>query len=372
MDGIDESRKKINNIDAELAALFEKRMEYVRKIALEKGVSGKAILDPERERAVLERTSALIKDEGLRNYAADFFRDMMEISKRYQSDIIPRMKDIEPFEIPKGKKSGYQGTRGSYTEQAFVRFFGEGPEPEAYENLEELFNAISSGAIAGGVAPYENSSTGGVNAVTDLLRKHDLYIKAETEIRIEHCLLGVRGALLRDIRYAYSHPQGLSQCSGFFEANRGIAECSYANTAFAARDVAGWGRKENAAIASKRCAELYGLDIIRENIQDNNRNKTRFILISPDPAPEPCASKTSILFTAGHTPGALYKILEPFYDGGINISRIESRPNPRRSFEYYFYLDFNGSIEEDRISGAMEKARQSCGYFRILGSYRIL
>ncbi|MBN2557361.1 MAG: chorismate mutase [Clostridia bacterium] len=372
MDKIDDSRKKINEIDAKLAALFERRMEYVRMIALEKAQAGKAIFDPGRENAVLERTAALIKDAGLRDYAADFFRDMMEISKRYQSDIIPMIQAPGTFEIPNGGKSGYQGTRGSYTEQAFIRFFGEGSKPEAYENLEELFNAISTGVIAGGVAPYENSSTGGVNAVTDLLRKHGLYIKAETEIRIEHCLLGVRGALLRDIRYAYSHPQGLSQCSGFFEANRGIAECSYANTAFAARDVAAWGKKENAAIASKRCAELYGLDIIRENIQDNNRNKTRFILISPDPSPAPGASKTSILFTAGHFPGALYKILEPFYEGGINITRIESRPNPRRSFEYYFYLDFNGSIEEDRISGAMEKVRQSCGYFRILGSYKVM
>ena len=372
MSKLEDSRKHINELDRELAALFEKRMEYVRKIALGKSKDGKNVFDPKREKRVIENALSSIGNTELNDYTIEFFRDIMEVSKKYQQDIIPMERPIKSLSISEGSMAGYQGAAGSYTEQAFRWLYGEEVAPKSYQKLEDLFNAISTGEIDSGVVPYENSSTGGVNAVTDMMRDYDLYIKAETEIRIEHCLLGIHGALLRDVRYAYSHPQGLRQCTGFFNENTGITECSYANTAFAARDVAKWRNPENAAIASKSCAALYGLDIIRENIQDNNRNKTRFIVISAESQPEDDAVKTSILFTSNHTPGALYKALEPFYEDSINITRIESRPNPRRSFEYFFYLDFNGSTADPVIAHALEKARESCGYFRILGSYRIL
>ncbi|MDX1359509.1 MAG: chorismate mutase [Clostridia bacterium] len=372
MGKLDESRKKINGIDREIAALFEKRMGFVKEIAGEKINGAKAVYDPEREKTVISNAVASIDNPELSDYTAEFFKDLIEVSKKYQHDIMPLMKPEKPFSVSPGSRAGYQGAAGSYTEQAFRWVYPGGTEPISYQKLEDLFNAIASGEIESGVVPYENSSTGGVNSVTDMMRNYDLYIKAETEVRIEHCLLGIRGALLRDIKYAYSHPQGLNQCSGFFDKNPGITECSYANTAFAARDVAKWGDPANAAIASRSCAAIYGLDIIRENIQDNNRNKTRFIVISADPEPTEDAVKTSILFTSNHTPGALYKILEPFYEDTINITRIESRPNPRRSFEYFFYLDFNGSTADPDIIHALNKARESCGYFRILGSYRVL
>lgn len=372
MSKLDEKRKKINSLDRELASLFEKRMNYVKEIALEKSKIKKNVFDPDREKRVIENAVAVLNDKGLTDYTAEFFKDMMEVSKKYQREIMPVQKPAKLMKISEGGKAGYQGTEGSYTEQAFKWIYGEKAKAESYGKIEDLFNALSQGEIESGVVPYENSSTGGVNTVTDMMRDHNLYIKAETEVRIEHCLLGIRGSLLRDIKYVYSHPQGLSQCSVFFDANPGLTECSYANTAFAARDVAKWGKSENGAIASRQCADLYGLDIIRENIQDNNRNKTRFIVISADPEPAEDAVKTSILFTSNHTPGALYKILEPFYDDEINITRIESRPNPRRSFEYFFYLDFNGSTADSEIVHALNIARESCGYFRVLGSYRVL
>ncbi len=372
MSKLDDNRNKINVLDRELAALFEKRMQCVAEIAEEKSKIVKNVFDPDREKFVIENAVSAVSDEKLKDYTVEFFKDIMEVSKKYQKDIFPVKRPEKLINISTGTSAGYQGTEGSYTEQAFRWVYGENADAVSYQKLEDLFNAISTGEIESGIVPYENSSTGGVNAVTDMMREYDLYIKAETEVRIEHCLLGLQGALLRDVKYAYSHPQGLSQCSGFFDEHTDITECSYANTAFAARDIAKWGNKENAAIASKRCADLYGLDIIRENIQNNNRNKTRFIVISADPQPAEEAVKTSILFTSNHTPGALYKALEPFYEDEINITRIESRPNPRRSFEYYFYLDFNGSTAEPVISHALETAKKSCGYFRILGSYRII
>lgn len=372
MSKLEDNRKKINELDRKLASLFEERMGLVGSIAGEKAKSGRNVFDPEREKKVIANAVEAVTDESLRTYTAEFFRDMMEVSKKYQHDIIPPEPPVNPIKVSEGGRAGFQGAEGSYTEQAFRWVYGENIEPISYERLEDLFDAISSGEIESGVVPYENSSTGGVNAVTDMMRNYDLYIKAETEVRVEHCLLGTRGALLRDIKYVYSHPQGLRQCSGFFEANPGLTECSYANTAFAARDVAKWGEPENGAIASRNCADLYGLDIIRENVQDNTRNKTRFIIISADPEPAEEAEKTSILFTSNHTPGALYKILEPFYEDKINITRIESRPNPRRSFEYFFYLDFTGSTSDANIRHALEKARESCGYFRIMGSYRVM
>lgn len=372
MSKLEENRKIINLLDKDIAVLFEKRMQCVAEIAKEKSKISKNVFDPEREKRVIENAVSVVKDDTLKDYTVEFFKDMMEVSKKYQKDISPIKRPDKPLIISKGKKAGYQGTEGSYTEQAFKWVYGEEAKAVSYQKLEDLFNALSCGEIESAVVPYENSSTGGVNAVTDMMRDYDLYIKAETEIRIEHCLLGQLGALLRDIKYAYSHPQGLSQCSAFFDEQSQITECSYSNTAFAARDIAKWGNIENAAIASRRCADLYGLDIIRENIQDNNRNKTRFIVISANPEPADEAVKTSILFTSNHTPGALYKVLEPFYDNKINITRIESRPNPRRSFEYYFYLDFNGSTADSVINHALDITKQSCGYFRVLGSYRYI
>lgn len=372
MKNLEEQRKRINIIDREIAQLFEKRMDCVKSIALEKSKTGKNVFDPEREKSVIDNAVTAINNNKMKEYTAELFKDIMEVSKKYQRDIMPIVKPEKPLEVSSGGTAGYQGTEGSYTEQAFRWMFRETTNAVSYQKLEDLFKAIANGDIESGVVPYENSSTGGVNAVTDMLREYDLFIKAETELRIEHCLLGIKGTLLKDIKYVYSHPQGLSQCSGFFESHPGITECSYSNTAFAARDIAKWGKPENAAIASKHCAELYGLDIVRENIQDNNRNKTRFIVISADEQPDEEAVKTSILFTSNHTPGALYKALEPFYEGEINITRIESRPNPRRSFEYFFYLDFTGSVADSRITKALEKARTSCGYFRVLGSYRVL
>lgn len=370
MNRIEENRKKIILLDREITALFEKRMSCVREIAVDKDKENKNIFDPKRESKIIENALSVLSDQSLKNYTVEFFRDMMEVSKKLQNDVIPLKRPQKPMAVSKGGKAGYQGAEGSYTEQAFRWVYGEKAEPISYQKIEDLFNAISTGELESGVVPYENSSTGGVNSVTDMMRNHNLFIKAETEVRIEHCLLGLHGTLLRDIKYAYSHSQGLSQCTGFFDKNPKITECSYANTAFAARDVAKWGIKEKAAIASKSCASIYGLDIIRENIQDNNRNKTRFIVISADPEPVEDAVKTSILFTSNHTPGALFKILEPFYENEINITRIESRPNPRRSFEYFFYLDFNGSTADPAIMQSLEKTRESCGYFRILGSYR--
>ena len=372
MKELDEKRSKINSLDSELAVLFEKRMNLVREIGMLKGDTGTAVYNPERELAVIDNILGSIKDNGLYPYASEFARDMMEVSKKYQKDLIKSRTKVRHLKLEEGGEAGYQGAEGSYTEQAFAWIYGEGTKARAYGRLADLFEAISSGELSAGVVPFENSSTGGVNAVTDMMRDYDLYIKAETELRIEHCLLGQKGSMLRDIKYVYSHPQALGQCAGFFSENPGLTECSYQNTAFAARDVAAWGKIENGAIASKRCARLYGLDIIREGIQDNTKNKTRFIVISADPTPEDDASKTSILFTSNHTPGALYKMLEPFYENSINITRIESRPNPRRSFEYYFYLDFNGSAYDQNIVKALEKAKESCGYFRILGSYRVI
>ncbi len=372
MDNLEKSREKINSIDKKLAELFEERMGCVKKIAQEKAKTNKAVSDPDREKKVIENALNALTDKSMGKYTIEFFKDLMEVSKRMQSDLIPVSPGHVNLELKKGGKAGYQGTEGSYTEQAFRWVYGEKAEPAPYDDLTDLFEAISAGEIISGVVPYENSSTGGVNAVTDLMRRYGLYIKAETEIRIEHCLLGVRGAALSDIKYVYSHPQGLSQCSEFFNDYPDLTECSYSNTAFAARDVAKWGKKENAAIASPRCAKLYGLDIIRDNIQNNNRNKTRFIVISPDANPVEGAVKTSILFTSDHRPGALYRVLEPFYKTGINITRIESRPNPRRSFEYFFYLDFGGSAAEPEVARALEEARKYCGLFRIMGSYKVI
>lgn len=372
MKNLEKHRKEINSIDKEMINLFEKRMQCVKKIAQEKLKINKPVLDPDREKRVIENALHILSDKSLEKYTTEFLNDLMEVSKRMQADLIPIKPTHTSLKLQKGERVGYQGAKGSYTQQALKRVYGENIKPEAFENLDSLFKAVSTGKISSAVVPYENSSTGGVNAVTDLMRKHGLYIKAETEIPIQHCLLGVENATQSDIKYVYSHPQGLSQCSDFFNDNPNVIECSYSNTAFAARDVANWNDIQKAAIASPECARIYGLYIIKDNIHNNNRNKTRFIVISRDAGTVDGAVKTSILFTSNHKPGALFKILEAFYKADINITRIESRPNPERSFEYFFYLDFMGSVTDQKVVNALEGARQNCGMFKIMGSYKII
>jgi len=371
MKKLDEIRKDINEIDKELVRLFEKRMGIVGEIAENKIETGKAVYDSKREQEVIKRALNYSDNKSFTNYTKEFFEQLMDISKKYQYSLLPIQKKTIVNTNKKGLSVGFQGVSGSFSDSAVDYLYDQNIIRRNYKSFEQLFIAVLKGEIEEGVVPYENTSTGGVYDVLDLLRKYDLFIVAQFDVTINHCLLGVSGSTLDDIKMVYSHPQALLQCSKFLNNNKEILEYPYANTAIAAKDIAIWGEKYKGAIASKKAANLYNLKILIENLQDNSLNTTRFIVVKNKLEIKGNASKTSIIFTSAHVPGALYNILKSFYLNNINITRIESRPNINRKFEYYFYLDFLGTVNDKSVINAISDAKKNCGYFKILGSYSV-
>jgi len=371
MKNLDEIRKDIDNIDKELVKLFEERMKIVGEIAKNKIETGKAVYDPTREQEVIKRALDYSNNKTFTNYTKDFFEKLMDISKNYQYSLVPIQKKISNTTNKKGLSVGFQGVSGSFSDSAVDYLYDQNIIRRNYKSFEQLFIAVLKGEVEEGVVPYENTSTGGVNDVLDLLRKYDLFIVAQFDVTINHCLLGVYGSTVGDIKMVYSHPQALLQCTKFFEKNKEILKYPYANTAIAAKDIAIWNEKYKGAIASKKAAKLYNLQVLIENLQDNSLNTTRFIVVKNKLEIKENASKTSVIFTAAHVPGALYNILKTFYLNDINITRIESRPNINRKFEYYFYLDFVGTVNDKSVIKAINEAKKNCGYFKILGSYSV-
>lgn len=371
MSNIEEIRKNINDIDRQLAKLFERRMEIVAEVAKDKAKTGMNVYDSKREQEVIRHAIMNTRNKQLVSFTKEFFENLMDLSKKYQHQMIPAgIQEITELEKETGSV-GFQGVAGSFSDSAVDYLYDQSVERRNYPTFEDLFKAVQSGEVTEGVFPYENTSTGGVSDVLDLLRQYDLYIKSQYDVRISQCLMGIRGSSLSKLRYVYSHPQGLMQCSNFFKENSLITACPYTNTAAAAKDISGWNDEAKGAIASRKAASLYNLDVLIDNLEDNKRNTTRFIVVSKELSVSEAATKTSIIFTAAHEPGALFKILKSFYDSGINITRIESRPNHKRNFEYFFYLDFEGTVLDESVKEALDQVKNNCGYFKILGSYTV-
>ena len=262
---------------------------------------------------------------------------------------------------------GFQGEHGAYSEMA-VRNFDMNTVPIPHPDFVSVFEGVSSGAIDYGVVPVENSLAGAVGQVDDLLAETDLYIVGEITIPIHHCLMTLPETDYRDIRTVYSHPQALAQCRGFLSRNK-LDPRSYYDTAGAAMMLARDRLAGTAVISSMYCAELYGLEVLKENIEDNNTNTTRFLVLAKQPKDEE-GDKCSIVFSTAHKPGALFSILSAFSESEINLTRIESRPMPKAPGMYVFLLDFLGSAKDKSVTIALEKVKKDAQRFRLLGCYR--
>ncbi len=263
----------------------------------------------------------------------------------------------------------FQGMRGAYSEQAcHERLPGYDFLP--CRAFEDVFQAVDDGRAAVGLIPVENSMAGVVSDSYDLLATHNLHIVGEYYLKVRHALLGHPDATMEHVRTVYSHPQALAQCQTFLKEKRWDRYSVY-DTAGAASELAERGRIDEAAVASKLCAELYGLKILRQNIHDSDMNTTRFLLISRErmiPAPD-VASKTSLLFEVRNIPAALYKCLGGFATNGINLTRLESRPVAGKHWSYHFYLDFQGRHDDRSAKWALEELEFFTNYIKILGCY---
>lgn len=343
-------RNQIDRIDFEILQLVNKRLELVLKARKFKT----DIEDKAREEELISRIKRY--SEGM--ISPDFFEKMflsfIEESKKLQS---------QPYKL-----IGFMGEHGSYGEVA-ARRWNSSYVSVTFDEFAEIFEAVEKGVLDYGIVPVENTLGGVVAEVNELMMKKNLYVIGEVNLPIHHTLLVTPGTNHRDIKIVYSHPQALSQCRNFLLRNK-LELRSYYNTAAAARMLSKDNPKSVAVVASKLCADIYDLEIIKENIEDNPRNATRFLVISREkPNPEN-GEKTSIIFSTQNKPGALYTVMEKFASIGVNLTRIESMPTHKYPENYAFFMDFQASETNPEIQKILNYIEEDAATFKILGSYK--
>ncbi len=375
MSGLEDFRKEIDEIDKQLIALFEKRMDEVLKVAQYKKDNNLDIFQKGREEVVIGKALANLKNKDYSDEVVKFLNATMEISRGLQKRKILSGKKSKEIEIntqpiKKNSKVGYPGVQGSFSEEALDKFFGECVQKTSYEEFEDVFQALEEGKLDYGIIPIENSSTGAISATYDLLRKYNFYIVGEECIKIEQNLIGLDGAILEEIDEVYSHTQGIEQSSEFLSEYNHWKLIPFHNTAISAKLIKDLGDKSKAAIASKKAAEVYGLKIIKENINNQEDNFTRFVVISRTLAVVPDADKVSVVFSLENEAGTLYRLLRHFAENNINMIKIESRPMNDNSWKYFLYVDFEGTLENDQVKKALKLIEANSEYFKLLGAYK--
>ncbi|MBP3813613.1 MAG: prephenate dehydratase [Butyrivibrio sp.] len=369
-------RKQIDEIDSSLVELYEKRMEVSSAIADYKIENGKKVYDRERELEKIKTVKSLAHSEFNRIGVEELFSQIMSMSRKLQYQKLSekgaslRLPFIQIDSLSSSaRRVCYQGAEGAYSEEATIRFFGEGVNSFHVDTFRDAFGALEDGSADYAVLPIENSTAGIVSEVYDLLTEYENYIVGEQIIDIRHCLLGVPGAKLEDIQTVYSHPQSLMQSSRFLAEHSDIKQISMKNNAFAARKVAEDKDKTQAAIASKRAGEIYGLEIIKEAINQAESNSTRFIVVTNQKVFLKGAGKISLCLEIPHEAGSLYHIMSHFIYNGLNMTKIESRPIEDRNWEYRFFIDFDGNLEDSSVKNALRGLREEAKMMKILGNY---
>ena len=374
---LNDYRKEIDRIDDQLIALFAQRMETAEKIAEYKKANGLRVLDARREkekmREILDKTP-----DDLREYVSSLYSLIFELSRSRQSCLLGTKGDLPakiaeaiektPQLFPEDAAVACQGVEGAYSEQACERLFKR-PSTFFFSSFEAVFSAIEKGLCRYGVLPIENSTAGSVNAVYDLMMRHHFHIVRSVRVKIDHNLLARPGAKLSGIREIYSHEQALSQCAQFLSSLPGVKVIPCENTALAAKLVAESGRDDAAALSTRACERLYGLECLAPSVQDTANNYTRFICIARDLEIYPGADRTSLMMTLRHEPGSLYKVLSRFYALGINLNKLESRPLPERSFEFMFYFDLENPVYDPAFLQLVSELGDISEEYTYLGSY---
>ncbi|MGM9604516.1 MAG: bifunctional chorismate mutase/prephenate dehydratase [Faecousia sp.] len=374
---ITELRAEIDQIDSELVKLFCARMEVSAKVADYKRERNLPIFVPAREREILQEVAAKAGPE-MAGYTRILYSTIFELSRSYQAkrngsqtplfQEITRAIENTPKLFPQSPIVACQGVEGAYSQLACEKIF-KSPMIMYFKNFDAVFSAIEKGMCQYGILPIENSTAGSVNQVYDLMIQHNFSIVRTFRLKVDHNLLVNPGTKLEDVKEIYSHEQAISQCAGFLSKLPGVNVSAVANTAVAAEMVAKSGRKDVAALSSRSCAQLYGLDNIASSVQDRGNNRTRFICISKTLEIYPGSDKTSIMMILNHKPGALYKVLARLYTLGINVIKLESRPLPDREFEFMFYFDLETSIYSEEFVQLMCEIEDFCEEFKYLGSY---
>lgn len=371
-----ECRRQLDEIDRQMVELFERRMEVCGHVAESKIASGKAVYDGEREKQKLEAVAGMAHGEFNRTAVTELFSQMLTISRRYQYRILAengRGIDLgfEKLEkLPeKGARVVYQGVEGAYSHAATLQYFGDQVDAYHVASFEDAMKEVQEGRAGFTVLPIENSSAGAVIDMYDLLTRYENCIVGEIFLPVSHALLAGQDAELSDIETVFSHPQALMQCSDFLNGQKAWKQISCANTAVAAKKVLEDGDRTQAAVASEIAGKLYGLKVLKPSIQNNKGNTTRFVILAKDAVYREGAGKISLCFELPHHSGTLYNILGNFIFNNVNMVMIESRPIPGRNWEYRFFVDIEGSLEDAAVGNALKGIAEESLNMRILGNY---
>ncbi|MBP3520972.1 MAG: bifunctional chorismate mutase/prephenate dehydratase, partial [Oscillospiraceae bacterium] len=362
MSQLDEYRARIDAIDAQLSQLFLERMEVTGKVGEYKKSQGIPVLDAQREKQVIAAKTALTDDPAAKADLAALYESIMAISRRQQRKLVREgsedtgyarwLKAVEgkrqPVEAP---RVVYQGEPGCYSEEAAAGFFGEEVVSRGLPWFNDVFAALEKGEADYAMLPIENSSTGSIRQVYDLLSQYDFSLVGEWQVKVEHCLAALPGVKLEDIQTVYSHEQGLMQCDKFLDAHRDWRRVPVLDTAGSAKQVGETRDPAAAAICSRRAARLYGLEELAFPINHNTANVTRFVAVSPKLELRAGRDKISAIFSLPHQSGSLHEILTIFAVQGLNLQKLESRPIPGRGWEYLFFLDFTGDLTAPGMDG---------------------
>lgn len=373
---LQQCRNEIDRIDSEIVRLFEERMKVCEAVAEYKIHTGKKVLDPEREKSKLESLCQKAHSEFNAMGIQELFQQIMAISRKRQYQLLTEngIENPERFHMVKklpmkNVNVVFQGVEGAYSYAAMRAYFHDGINSYHVKTWRDAMEEVAGGRADYAVLPIENSTAGIVADIYDLLAEYRQVIVGEQIIRVDHVLLGVPGATLSDIRQVYSHPQGLAQCKTFLEANPQWKTVEEANTAGAAKRVCEEQDKTRAAIASREAGEVFGLEILAENICPNEKNSTRFIIVAKDPVYVEDAGKISICFELPHSQGTLYNMLSHIIYNGLNMTKIESRPIPGKTWEYRFFVDFEGNLRESAVINALRGLEAEANFLLVLGNY---
>lgn len=380
-----ELRDEIDRVDNEITALYQKRMQLTSQVAEYKIQTGKKVFDKEREQSKLEKLASLVPDTFLKNGIRELFEHIMSISRKRQYQLLTEhgmkyqsgaeqtdtFQEVSKIQA-KNSRIVFQGVEGAYAHIAMHEYFGDGISSFHVASWREAMEAIKSKEADYAVLPIENSTAGVVAENYDLLVEYDNYIVGEQIIPVRHCLLGLPDAKLSDITSVYSHPQALAQCDRYLQAHETWDCARESNTAVAARRVKEAGEKSKAAIASEMTAQLYGLKVLDRDIQTNNENSTRFIIVTKQKIFLSDAAKMSICLEVRHRSGSLYHALSHIIYNDLNMNFIQSRPLKERegtNWQYRFFIDFAGNMKESAVQNALLGLAEECESVRVLGNY---
>ena len=369
-------REEIDKIDNEIVSLYEKRMKIAEGVARYKIQTGKKVFDREREVSKLNTLSAKASSEFTKVGIVELFEHIMAVSRKRQYQLLTEsgliegieLENVNDFVVP-NTRIVFQGVEGAYSQQAMMEYFGKECDSFHVETWKDAMEAIKNGKADFAVLPIENSTAGIVSENYDLLVEYDNYIVGDQVIQIKHALLGLQDAKIEDITTVYSHPQALMQCGDFLYEHSNWEKISLKNTAVSAKKVMEDGDKTHVAIASSLTADLYGLKVLDDAISNSQNNATRFIIVTNKKIYAKNASKISICFEIAHESGSLYHMLSHFIYNNINMTNIQSRPIKGKNWEYRFFVDFEGRLEDTGVINALRGIKEEATSMKILGTY---